>query len=85
MMERDIETTTAELKIAAGAQEAASQRWQIEKAVLDNWETAARSMGPAARAVLNAMPRPGADTLGAVTNQTDFRNGVPGHTSPLIR
>ena len=84
-MERDIETTAAELKIAAAAQVAASARWQTEKAVLDGWESAVRSLGPAARAVLSAMPRPGAATMGAATHQVDFRNGVPGFTSPLIR
>ncbi len=82
--ERAAETAAAELKITVAAQIAASERWQAEKAVLDSWEQAIRAMGPAARAVLDAMPRPGADTMGAVTNQVDFRLGVPGHTNPII-
>lgn len=84
-LERDLETTTAELKIAAAAQISASQRWEAEKAVLDGWVRAVDSLGPAARAVLDSMPRPGAATMGAVTNQTDFRAGIPGFTTPLIR
>ncbi len=83
-LERAVETTTAELTIAAAAQISASQRWESEKAILDGWLNAARSLGAAARAVLDAMPHPGAGTL-MPTNTVDFRNGIPGHLGPMIR
>ena len=85
LLERDLETTAAELKIAAAAQIAASARWEAEKAVLDAWESAVRSLGASAGAVLDALPAAGAQSLGGVTRQDDFRDGIPGHTTPMIR
>ena len=85
LLERDLETTAAELRIAVAAQEAASQRWQAEKAVLDGWESAIRRLGPAARAALDAMPQPGAATMGLSPGEGDFRNGIVGHAVQMIR
>ena len=85
LMERDVETTGVELTISAAAQAEASARWEGEKAVLDAWESAVRSLGASARAMLDALPAAGAATMGAVTNTTDFRDGIVGFTTPLIR
>ena len=85
LMERDLESTGAELTIAAAVQAEASARWETEKRTLGGWESAARSLGPAARAVLDALPRVGTQSLGEVTRQDDFRDGVPGYTQPMIR
>ncbi len=84
-LEHDLETAAAELKIAEAAQTAASERWSIEKTGLDAWERAARSSGPAARAFLDSLPAARSGTAPALTGQTDFRDGIPGHSSPLIR
>ncbi len=84
-LERDLEITVAELKIASAAQIVASERWQLEKAILDGWERAACSLGPSARAVLNALPQPGAAPMAASTNRGDFRDGIVGRSLPAIR
>ena len=70
--EHDLETTGAELLIATAAQITASERWEVEKHVLDSWESAIRRLGPAARAALDSMPAPGA-TMNAPASWVDFR------------
>jgi len=84
-LERDLESASAELTIAMAAQVVASTRWESEKVVLDNWEAVVRRLGPAARHALDALPHPGAQSLGAITNTTDFRDGIVGRSLPTTQ
>ncbi len=84
-LEHDLETTATELKIAAAAQTAASERWATEKTGLDAWERAARSQSPAARALIDALPAAHSGTATALAGQVDFRLTAHGIAAQMTR